>query len=60
MDDGKNEKPSAEVLEIQRDDAPIKVLAIRTKEEREIAEQTAAVFFRSREGEGKGSVNRGA
>ncbi|HVP78884.1 MAG TPA: acetate kinase [Thermodesulfobacteriota bacterium] len=39
VDDGKNEKAYEEVLEIQKDDAPVKVLAIRTKEEREIAEQ---------------------
>jgi acetate kinase len=39
VDDGKNGKAYEEVLEIQKDDAPVKVLAIRTKEEREIAEQ---------------------
>jgi acetate kinase len=53
VDDGKNEKPSAEILEIHRDDAPVKVLAIRTKEEREIAEQTVAALLRSREGGGR-------
>ena len=40
VDDRKNEKSYEEVLEIQRDDAPVKVLAVRTNEEREIAEQT--------------------
>jgi len=40
VDDRKNEKACEEVLEIQQDDAPVKVLAVRTKEEREIAEQT--------------------
>jgi acetate kinase len=53
VDDGRNEKPYTEVLEIQRDGAPVKVLAVRTKEEREIAEQTVAVLLRAREGEGK-------
>jgi acetate kinase len=46
VDDGKNEKAYEEVLEIQRDEAPVKVLAVRTKEEREIAEQTVAVLLR--------------
>ncbi len=40
VDDGKNEKTSQEVLEIQQDDASVKVLAVKTNEEREIAEQT--------------------
>jgi acetate kinase len=40
VDDRKNEKACEEVLEIQRDGAPVKVLAVRTNEEREIAEQT--------------------
>ena len=40
VDDRKNEKAYEEVLEIQRDGAPVKVLAVRTNEEREIAEQT--------------------
>jgi acetate kinase len=40
VDDRKNEKACEEVLEIQKDESPIKVLAIRTREEREIAEQT--------------------
>jgi acetate kinase len=52
VDDGKNEKACAEVLEIQRDGAPVKVLAVRTKEEREIAEQTMAALLRAREGTG--------
>ena len=59
VDDRKNEKAGAEVLEIQRDGAPVKVLAVRTKEEREIAEQTVAALLRAREGEGKGSMNQG-
>jgi acetate kinase len=58
VDDRKNEKDCAEVLEIQRDGGLVKVLAIRTKEEREIAEQTVAAILRAREGEGKGSINR--
>ena len=53
VDDRKNEKACEEVLEIQRDGAPVKVLAVRTNEEREIAEQTAAVLLRAREGERK-------
>ena len=57
--DRKNEKACEEVLEIQRDGAPVKVLAARTNEEREIAEQTLAALFRAQEGEGRGSVNRG-
>jgi len=40
VDERKNEKAYEEVLEIQRDGAPVKVLAVRTNEEREIAEQT--------------------
>jgi acetate kinase len=40
LDDTKNEKAYEEVLEIQRDGAPVKVLAVRTNEEREIAQQT--------------------
>jgi len=53
VDERKNEKAYEEVLEIQRDDAPVKVLAIRTKEEREIAEQTIAVLMQTRESRGK-------
>jgi acetate kinase len=53
VDDRKNEKAYEEVLEIQRDGAPVKVLAVRTNEEREIAEQTVAVLLRAREGERK-------
>jgi acetate kinase len=53
LDHSKNEKAYAEVLEIQKDGAPVKVLAVRTKEEREIAEQTVATLLRTREGEGK-------
>jgi len=59
VDNKKNEEAYEEVLEIQRDDASVKVLAIRTKEEREIAEQTVAALFRAQKGEGKGSMNRG-
>jgi acetate kinase len=53
VDDGKNEKAFVEVLEIQRDGAAVKVLAVRTDEEREIAKQTMATILRIREGEGK-------
>jgi acetate kinase len=53
VDNGKNEKVCEEVLEIQRDGALIKVLAVRTKEEREIAQQTVAALLRTREGERK-------
>ena len=59
VDDRKNEKACEEVLEIQRDGAPVKVLAARTNEEREIAEQTLAALFRAQEGEGRGSKYRG-
>ncbi len=48
MDDGKNEKAYDEVLEIHRDGASVKVLAIRTKEEREIAEQTIHAIEKTR------------
>jgi acetate kinase len=53
VDDRKNENAYEEVLEIHRDGAPVKVLAVRTKEEREIAEQTVAALLRTREGERK-------
>jgi acetate kinase len=49
VDDRKNEKNCAEVLEIQRDGGLVKVLVVRTKEEREIAEQTVAAILRARE-----------
>jgi len=39
VDNGQNEKTCDEVLEIQRDSGLVKVLAVRTTEEREIAEQ---------------------
>jgi acetate kinase len=55
VDDGKNEKAYAEVLEIQRDGTPVKVLAVRTNEECEIAQQTVAALLRTREAEGKTS-----
>jgi len=58
VDEEKNGKPCGEVLEIQEDDAPVKVLAIRTKEEWEIAEQTVAALLYAWEGEGNGSMNR--
>ena len=48
VDDKKNEKACDEVLEIQRGDAAVKVLAIRTKEEREIAEQTVNTIKKMR------------
>ncbi len=44
LDEGKNEKAYKEVLEIHRDGAPLQVLAVRTNEEREIAEQSVAVL----------------
>jgi acetate kinase len=47
VDDKKNEKAYEGALEIQRDGAPVKVLAVRTNEEREIAEQTVAVLLRT-------------
>jgi acetate kinase len=59
VDDRKNEKAYEEVLEIQRNEAPVKVLAVRTNEEREIAGQTVAALLRAREGEEKDSMNRG-
>jgi acetate kinase len=59
VDDRKNEMNCAEVLEIQRDGGLVKVLVVRTKEEREIAEQTVLAIHRAREGNGKGSMNRG-
>jgi acetate kinase len=53
VDDTKNEKTYEEILEIQNDGAPVKVLAVRTNEEREIAEQTVAALLRAREGDRK-------
>jgi len=53
VDDGKNEKACEGVLEIQREGAPVKVLAVRTNEEREIAQQTVAALLRTRESRGK-------
>ncbi len=53
LDEKKNEKPYSDILEIQRDGAPVKVLAVRTKEEREIAEQTVAALLRVRDSQGK-------
>jgi acetate kinase len=48
VDEGKNGKACKEVLEIQQDGAPVKVLAVRTNEEREIAEQTVKAIEKSR------------
>jgi len=48
VDDRKNVEAYKEVLEIQRDDAPVKVLAVRTREEREIAEQTINAIEKSK------------
>jgi acetate kinase len=48
VDDGKNEKTYEEVLEIQRDSGLVRVLAVRTKEEREIAEQTVNAIEKMR------------
>jgi acetate kinase len=48
VDDRKNEKAYEEVLEIQRDGAPVKILAVRTDEEREIAEQTINAIGKTR------------
>jgi len=48
VDDVKNERTYEEVMEIQRDGAPVKVLAVRTKEEREIAQQTLSAIKKAR------------
>src|SRR5512139_2038642 len=48
VDDSKNEKAYGEVLEIHRDGAPVKVLAVRTREEREIAEQTVSAIEKAK------------
>jgi acetate kinase len=48
VDDRKNEKAYEEILEIQRDGAPVKVLAVRTNEECEIAEQTINAIEKTR------------
>ena len=53
VDERKNEKAYEEVLEIQRNGAPVKILAVRTNEEREIAEQTVAVLMQTRGSRGK-------
>jgi acetate kinase len=49
VDDKKNEKSYEEVLEIQGDGAPVKILAVRTNEEREIAQQTVNAIKKTRE-----------
>ncbi|MEW6441204.1 MAG: acetate kinase [bacterium] len=54
VDDRKNDQACAEVLEIHHDGAPVKVLVVRTNEERQIAEQTVATLLREREGEEQG------
>jgi acetate kinase len=48
VDDTKNERSYDEVMEIQRDDASVKVLAVRTNEEREIALQTIDAVEKAR------------
>jgi len=48
VDDVKNERTYEEVMEIQRDGAPVKVLAVRTNEEREIAQQTLSAIKKAR------------
>jgi acetate kinase len=48
VDDGKNEKTYEEALEIQQDGAPVKVLAVRTNEEREIAGQAIKLIENTR------------
>jgi acetate kinase len=40
VDEAKNEAVSGDVAEIQKDGTPVKILVIRTDEEREIAHQT--------------------
>jgi acetate kinase len=47
VDEGKNGAASGEISELQPDGAPVKVLVIRTDEEREIARQTIRVIDRS-------------
>ena len=49
LDEKKNEGSYKEVMEIQRDGGAVKVLAVRTKEEREIAEQTVAALRKGRD-----------
>ncbi len=51
VDENKNEKACDEVLEIQCDGGPVKVLVIPTQEEREIAEQTVAALLKFQERE---------
>ena len=48
VDDVKNERTYEEVMEIQREGAPVKVLAVRTNEEREIAQQTLSAIKKAR------------
>ena len=40
IDAAKNEGAMGNIAEIQKDDAPVRVLVVRTDEEREIAQQT--------------------
>jgi len=48
VDDRKNGETCEEALEIQQDGAPVKVLAVRTNEEREIAEQAIKAIEKSK------------
>ncbi len=48
VDDGKNAAVSGEISEIQRDSGRVRVLVIRTDEEREIARQTIQVIEKAR------------
>lgn len=47
IDGGKNNGVQGEIAEIQKDRGGIKVLAVKTDEEREIAHQTVDVVTRS-------------
>jgi hypothetical protein len=54
-----NEEACEEVLDFRRDDAFVKALAVRAKEEPEIAEQTGTALLRTRKHESKNSMKRG-
>jgi acetate kinase len=48
IDAAKNEAAMGNIAEIQKDDAPVRVLAVRTDEEREIAQQTVRAIEKAR------------
>lgn len=52
VDEGRNAAASGNITEIQKDKAPIKILVVKTDEEREIARQTVRSIENDLEGKG--------